>query len=110
MPFACGLTLEQLSAHTVDEAGKPAFVKDNPLEMLRKVRTATFLICLVAHLHSAASRASAVHVRSATFLISLVAHLHSAAIYALALHMSIPQPTWESSISHPLGSLSCLPQ
>lgn len=84
MPFACGLTLEQLSAHTVDEAGKPAFVKDNPLEMLRKVRTATFLI-------------------------SLVAHLHSAAIYALALHMSIPQPTWESSISHPLGSLSCLP-
>ena len=44
MPFACGLTLEQLSAHTVDEAGKPAFVKDNPLEMLRKVRPATLLI------------------------------------------------------------------
>lgn len=37
VPFACGLTLEKLSAHTVDEAGNQAFVKDNPLSLLRKV-------------------------------------------------------------------------
>ena len=37
VPFACGLTLEKLSAHTVDEDGNDAFVKDNPLSLLRKV-------------------------------------------------------------------------
>lgn len=37
VPFACGLTLEKLSAHTVDEEGNEAFVKDNPLSLLRKV-------------------------------------------------------------------------
>ena len=37
VPFACGLTLEKLSAHTVDEGGNEAFVKDNPLSLLRKV-------------------------------------------------------------------------
>ncbi|KAL3132003.1 hypothetical protein ABBQ32_008624 [Trebouxia sp. C0010 RCD-2024] len=36
VPFACGLTLEKLSAHTVDEDGNEAFVKDNPLSLLRK--------------------------------------------------------------------------
>ena len=35
--FACGLTLEKLSAHTVDENFQEAFIKDNPLELLRKV-------------------------------------------------------------------------
>ena len=39
VPFACGLTLEKLSAHTVDEDGNEAFVKDNPLSLLRKVCT-----------------------------------------------------------------------
>ena len=38
VPFACGLTLEKLSAHTVNEAGKEIFVKDNPLSLMRKVR------------------------------------------------------------------------
>ena len=92
MPFACGLTLEQLSAHTVDEAGKPAFVKDNPLEMLRKVRPADLL---VAHfwLQKAASRASAVHVRPDTLLTSCVAHLPSAASPASAVHVRPPKPT-----------------
>ena len=37
-PFAVGLTLEALSAHTVDESGKEAFVTQNPLKLLRKVR------------------------------------------------------------------------
>lgn len=37
--FAFGLTLEKLSAHTVDEDGKPTFAKHNPMELLRKVRT-----------------------------------------------------------------------
>ena len=36
-PFAVGLTLEALSAHTVDESGKEAFVTQNPLKLLRKV-------------------------------------------------------------------------
>ncbi len=40
VPFACGLTLEKLSAHTVDEEGNEAFVKDNPLSLLRKVTIA----------------------------------------------------------------------
>ncbi len=40
VPFACGLTLEKLSAHTVDEEGNEAFVKDNPLSLLRKVTVA----------------------------------------------------------------------
>lgn len=37
-PFAVGLTLESLSAHTVDEAGKEAFITQDPLKLLRKVR------------------------------------------------------------------------
>ncbi len=40
VPFACGLTLEKLSAHTVNEEGNEAFVKDNPLSLLRKVTVA----------------------------------------------------------------------
>lgn len=36
-PFAVGLTLEKLSAHTVDKDGKTAFVTTNPMELLRKV-------------------------------------------------------------------------
>lgn len=43
VPFACGLTLEKLSAHTVDEDGNQAFVKDNPLTLLRKVSKLTHL-------------------------------------------------------------------
>ena len=38
MPFAVGFTLERLSAHTVDEKGDKAFVTNNPMELLRKVR------------------------------------------------------------------------
>lgn len=37
-PFAVGLTLESLGAHTVDEAGKEAFVTQDPLKLLRKAR------------------------------------------------------------------------
>lgn len=37
--FAFGLTLEKLSAHTMDEDGKPTFAKHNPMELLRKVNT-----------------------------------------------------------------------
>lgn len=37
-PIALGFTLQQLSAHTIDEAGKEVFVHKNALEMLRKVR------------------------------------------------------------------------
>ena len=36
-PFAVGLTLEKLTAHTVDEEGKKTFVTHNPMDMLRKV-------------------------------------------------------------------------
>ena len=35
-PFALGLTLEKVAAHTVDEEGNTAFVTHNPLELLRK--------------------------------------------------------------------------
>ncbi|KAK9819963.1 hypothetical protein WJX72_004515 [[Myrmecia] bisecta] len=35
-PFACGLTLQKLSAHTVDEFGREAFVTQNPMDLLRK--------------------------------------------------------------------------
>lgn len=35
-PFACGATLDRVSAYTVDEAGREAFVTNNPLEILRK--------------------------------------------------------------------------
>lgn len=35
--FAMGLTLENLSAHTIGEDGKPTFVTSNPMELLRKV-------------------------------------------------------------------------
>jgi vacuolar protein sorting-associated protein 13A/C len=38
-PFACGITLDRISGYTVDEAGKEAFVTNNPLQTLRKVRT-----------------------------------------------------------------------
>ena len=38
-PFAVGLTLEALSAHTVDESGKEAFVTQNPVNLLRKVNS-----------------------------------------------------------------------
>ena len=34
-----GLTLEALSAHTVDESGKEAFVTQNPVNLLRKVNS-----------------------------------------------------------------------
>lgn len=37
--FAFGLTLEKLSAHTIDEDGKPTFAKHNPMELLRKAGT-----------------------------------------------------------------------
>jgi Vacuolar sorting-associated protein 13, N-terminal len=37
-PLAVGFTLEKLSAHTIDEAGKEVFVHKNALELLRKVR------------------------------------------------------------------------
>ena len=40
-PFAVGLTLEKLTAHTVDEEGKKAFVTHNPMDMLRKVMSCT---------------------------------------------------------------------
>ena len=36
-PLAFGVTLEKLSAHTVDEDGEPTFAKHNPMELLRKV-------------------------------------------------------------------------
>ena len=36
-PFALGLTLEKLTAHTVDEDGKQTFATHNPMELLRKV-------------------------------------------------------------------------
>lgn len=36
MPFAVGFTLERLSAHTVGEDGQPAFVTNNPMDLLRK--------------------------------------------------------------------------
>lgn len=45
VPFACGLTLEKLSAHTVDEEGNEAFVKDNPLALLRKVCMVLATVC-----------------------------------------------------------------
>lgn len=34
-----GFTLEKLSAHTIDEAGKEVFVHKNALDLLRKVRS-----------------------------------------------------------------------
>ena len=37
-PFAFGITLEKLDAHTIDEKGKPTFVTSNPMELLRKVQ------------------------------------------------------------------------
>ena len=56
VPFACGLTLEKLSAHTVDEDGNQAFVKDNPLALLRKVPQLTHLAdSLLKDLHHALS-------------------------------------------------------
>ena len=36
-PVALGFTLEKLSAHTIDEAGKEVFVHKNALDLLRKV-------------------------------------------------------------------------
>lgn len=39
-PFACGLTLDRISGYTVDEAGREAFVTNNPLQLLRKARGA----------------------------------------------------------------------
>lgn len=35
-PFACGATLERISAHTVDALGKEAFITNNPMDVLRK--------------------------------------------------------------------------
>ncbi len=37
VPLAVGVTLERLSAHTVDELGREAFVRSNLLEVLRKL-------------------------------------------------------------------------
>ena len=37
-PIALGFTLEKLSAHTIDEAGKEVFVHKNALDLLRKVK------------------------------------------------------------------------
>lgn len=36
-PFAAGVTLEKLSASTVDDSGKEAFVTGGALEQLHKV-------------------------------------------------------------------------
>ena len=36
VPFSFGFTLEKLTAHTVDEAGKQTFATQNPMELLRK--------------------------------------------------------------------------
>lgn len=36
-PLAVGFTMEKLSAHTIDEAGKEVFVHKNALDLLRKV-------------------------------------------------------------------------
>lgn len=36
-PIALGFTMEKLSAHTIDEAGKEVFVHKNALDLLRKV-------------------------------------------------------------------------
>lgn len=46
-PFACGATLDRVSAYTVDEAGREAFVTNNPLEILRKasIDADCFLCC-----------------------------------------------------------------
>ena len=48
-PFACGLTLERMSASTVDELGRPAFVNVSPLDLLRKAlllrRIAVYFDC-----------------------------------------------------------------
>jgi vacuolar protein sorting-associated protein 13A/C len=51
-PLAVGFTLEKLSAHTIDEAGKEVFVHKNALELLRKVR------CCVGRLQLHAARTS----------------------------------------------------
>jgi vacuolar protein sorting-associated protein 13A/C len=48
-PFAVGLTLEALSAHTVDESGKEAFVTQNPLKLLRKVCIVHYAIVTVKY-------------------------------------------------------------
>lgn len=39
MPLAVGLTLGEVAAHTVDEAGREAFVTEHVLSLMRKVRT-----------------------------------------------------------------------
>jgi Vacuolar sorting-associated protein 13, N-terminal len=49
-PLAVGFTLEKLSAHTIDEAGKEVFVHKNALELLRKVT------CCGGYLHLQAGR------------------------------------------------------
>ena len=44
-PFACGITLDRIGAFTVDDAGREAFVTNNPLQMLRKVCAPARLQC-----------------------------------------------------------------
>lgn len=44
-PLACGITLEKLTAHTVDEFGRRAFVSQNPMAILRKVPVTSCMRC-----------------------------------------------------------------
>lgn len=51
-PFAFGITLEKLNAHTVDQNGKPTFVTSNPMELLRKVRSTHLKFAIASSIHN----------------------------------------------------------
>ncbi len=118
VPFACGLTLEKLSAHTVNEEGNEAFVKDNPLFLLRKVTVAfkQHFECFLLSLHSwpqqrGAGRPGAVTCHTEKSHISSCAHpfgaFHSTARYQhlfplqasqlrrFAVYFDVGKPLWQ---------------
>ena len=118
VPFACGLTLEKLSAHTVNEEGNEAFVKDNPLSLLRKVTVAfkQHFECFLLSLHSwpqhrGAGRPGAVTCHTDKSHVSSFAHplgaFHSTARYQhlfplqasqlrrFAVYFDVGKPLWQ---------------
>ena len=64
-PLAVGFTLEKLSAHTIDEAGKEVFVHKNALELLRKVSYCLGSLQLRAGRNADSSRSTRVHDKAA---------------------------------------------
>jgi hypothetical protein len=110
-PFACGFTLDRISAATVDELGREAFVTNNPLQVLRKVRkkggggcvgASTLALCLALCLHQ---RTDAAHSTGTRPCHGCAAALPRPRSSADALTPPLPWPACAGAAAAPGGSV-----